>query len=354
METKSENSGAGKATAAVLVGMAGLLLGAAALVLVALEKRQSESEVRRLEKRLDEAAEGDLGRRLDQVELHMRSLASNHLTLTESAATEEQFRSMLNDLTYMRANLGPLLDRLDHLGSGTNAPAEIRKQAEEMASLQARLATLSAEPVPYTPEELALLRSDQAPVRTRDLKLMAELSRQGEDAYAAGRHADAEVIYRKLLELNPRDHLTLANLGTVQMELGKLDDAERNLLGALELHANDAKTVSLIGLVKLRQQKLDDALGYLGRAAAMNPKDAEAHNYLGVVLSQKGQRTAAEAAFRMALKIAPEYGVAHFNMAVYYITANPPSVSLARYHYDRAVKAGHPKHAQVEKMLGVK
>ena len=250
METKSENSGAGKATAAVLVG-------------------QSESEVRRLEKRLDEAAEGDLGRRLDQVELHMRSLASNHLTLTESAATEEQFRSMLNDLTYMRANLGPLLDRLDHLGSGTNAPAEIRKQAEEMASLQARLATLSAEPVPYTPEELALLRSDQAPVRTCDLKLMAELSRQGEDAYAAGRHADAEVIYRKLLELNPRDHLTLANLGTVQMELGKLDDAERNLLGALELHANDAKTVSLIGLVKLRQQKLDDALGYLGRAAAV-------------------------------------------------------------------------------------
>ncbi len=351
METKSENSGAGKATAAVLVGVAGLLLAASALVLVALEKRRADAELRRLEIRVDQAAESGTGRRLDQLESHFRSLASNHLTLGEQVGSARQFDALVNDLTYLRADLGPMLERLDRLGTGTNTSAEVKMQAEKMAGMRARLATLTAEPVPYSPEELALLRSDRAPVRTRDLEQMADLGREAQRAYAEGRHADAEAGYQKLLALNPRDHLTLANLGTVQMELGKLAEAETNLLAALKLHSNDAKTVSLIGLVKLRQQKLDDALGFLGRAAAMDPANAENHNYLGVVLSQQGHRTAAESAFRTALRIAPDYAVAHFNMAVYYITSKPPAVSLAKYHYERAVKAGHPKNAQLEKML---
>jgi Tfp pilus assembly protein PilF len=62
-------------------------------------------------------------------------------------------------------------------------------------------------------------------------------------------------------------------------------------------------------------------------------------------------RIAAEAAFRKAVKLAPGYSVAHYNLAVFYATANTPSPELAKWHYQKARAAGHPKSDELENML---
>jgi TPR repeat protein len=51
------------------------------------------------------------------------------------------------------------------------------------------------------------------------------------------------------------------------------------------------------------------------------------------------------------VKISPGYAVAHYNLAVFYATGDSPSPELSRWHYQKALAAGHPKSPDLEKML---
>ena len=133
--------------------------------------------------------------------------------------------------------------------------------------------------------------------------------------------------------------------------VNKLKEAEDNVNRVLDSHPDDPKSVMLLGLVRLRQNDLNGAMVQLARATELDSDNAETHNYLGIVLSQKGQRKAAENAFRRALKLDPGYAIAHYNLAVHYVTAKPPAGGLAKWHYEKAVRAGHPRQPRVEKLL---
>ena len=243
----------------------------------------------------------------------------------------------------------------------SNAPDKL---SQELAAAQARVAALEARKTPYTAEELALLKGSSAPVaapapvaksakkNSADLPPgAASVALEAQRAYAAQRFDEAEKKYLEVLTLDPANVYTLANLGAAQMELNKLPEAESHLKRALALDPDDAFSLALLGLLKFRQQKSDDAFDALSRAAKLDPDNAQTQNYLGLVLSMKGQREAAEAAFRKAIQIAPGYAVAHYNLAVYYATQNPPTRELARWHYQKAITVGHPKSDELEKLL---
>ena len=141
------------------------------------------------------------------------------------------------------------------------------------------------------------------------------------------------------------------HLAATELEQGKMDDAEAALKQALAAQPNDAHALTLFGVLRFRQSRFDDAFEQLSRAAQLDPQNAEAQNYLGITLSQKGQRGAAEAALRKAIQLSPGYASAHHNLAVIYATQQPPFLELARWHYQKAIAAGHPKNTEVEKLL---
>lgn len=238
------------------------------------------------------------------------------------------------------------------------------KLGQDLAVAQARVAALEARRTPYSAEEIALLKGSSAPVAApapvakSAKKISADLppgaanvALEAQRAYAAQRFDEAEKKYLEVLTLDPGNVYTLANLGAAQMELNKLPEAETHLKRALALDPDDAFSLALLGLLKFRQQKSDDAFDALSRAAKLDPDNAQTQNYLGLVLSMKGQREAAEAAFRRAIQLAPGYAVAHYNLAVYYATQQPPTRELARWHYQKAVTVGHPKSDDLEKLL---
>ena len=117
---------------------------------------------------------------------------------------------------------------------------------------------------------------------------------------------------------------------------------------------DDAFSLSIMGNLKFRQAKYDEALDALSRAAKADPKNAEIQNFLGLTLSEKGMRSAAETAFRKAIMLNPNYGGAQNNLAVFYLTQQPPSVELARWHYDKAIAAGFSRNPEMEKMMDEK
>lgn len=254
---------------------------------------------------------------------------------------------------------------------GTEAMANA--DAQVIQNLRARVSVLEAKPLPYSPEELALLSPAPA-VNTPPSTLVAStatpppaegpkkvskelppgtgpLVAAAERAFATGNFAEAEQKYQEVLRQDEDNVSMLANVASTQLELGRVEEAEKNVMKALAGDPGDYFALYVLGRVKFRQDKLDEALDALSRSAQANPDYAETQNYLGIVLSEKGLRLPAEAALRRAVQIQPTHAAAHNNLAVVYATQVPPAMALAKWHYQKALAAGHARNVDLEKIM---
>ncbi|HWD93183.1 MAG TPA: tetratricopeptide repeat protein [Verrucomicrobiae bacterium] len=280
-----------------------------------------------------------------------------------AAAASNQDGDQVKQLEHERDDLQKKLDAAQkelYARKETGSAAHVDELATELETMRAKLDVYELKPVPYTAEELALFKKPNVAVAAshaaekpaRELPAgTAELAAGAQRDFSAGNYAQAEKKYLEVLRRDPKNVNTLANLATVQLEMGHLEDAEKNLQAAVAITPDDAFTLSILGNLKFRQGKYDEALDALSRAAKAEPRNAEIQNFLGLTLSQKGMRNAAEAAFRKAILLNPNYAGAQNNLAVFYLTQQPPSVELARWHYDKAVAAGFPRNPELEKML---
>lgn len=236
----------------------------------------------------------------------------------------------------------------------------LRSQVEQ---LRQRIAQLEAEKIPYTAEELALIRKMPAPVAQtgtppprkapRPLPAAAAaLVTEARQAFNAQKYAEAEAKYKEVLRLDPSHPASLANLAAIQIEQNNLSEAATNLARALKVEPDDPFSLAMLGYLHLRQEKYDDAIDVLNRAAKLDPENPDIHNYLGIAFMEKGLRGPAETELRRALTIAPGYSRAHHNLAFIYATQKPPLLELANWHYDKALAAGHPPNSELEKLLG--
>ena len=82
-----------------------------------------------------------------------------------------------------------------------------------------------------------------------------------------------------------------------------------------------------------------------------DPQNAKAHNCVGVISTRKGWVSRAERAFTNAVSIDPDYGDAHFNLAVLHATKDEPNPKEAEKHYFRALHLGVPRDASIEGFL---
>lgn len=241
--------------------------------------------------------------------------------------------------------------------------------AAKLEQLQARNAVLEADPVPYTAEELAVLKLPPASaqpeppkplpvVHPRHLHSAKDLPPGSDtlwsDALQATKEHNfdaAEQKFNAVLKQDPTNVYVLAYLANAQFAAGHLDDCEKSVERALAVEPDDPGSLYLLGVLRYRQERLDEALDALSRSAEYNPTNSATQNFLGCVLADKGLRPAAETALRKALQADPDYAEAHFNLAVVYVGNQPPSLELARWHYKKALALGHPKSDMLEKLL---
>jgi Flp pilus assembly protein TadD len=167
-------------------------------------------------------------------------------------------------------------------------------------------------------------------------ELMA-LVNEAREQFVKGNFVKAEELYVKFLESQPDNVIALANLGVAQFRQGKLTAAQLALEKAVKVDPNDAFSLTTLGAVMIEQNRIQDAVGYLERANTSSPDDPITLNYLGVASSQLGEFGKAEQSLRRAITVKPEYAEAHFNLAVIYATAKPPSIALAKRHYEKAL-----------------
>jgi tetratricopeptide (TPR) repeat protein len=246
-------------------------------------------------------------------------------------------------------------------GASATVPAPLAPDpsAEDVAQMKARLAILEARRVPYSPEELALFKVPEVSVSTnttarsggglsRDTALLVA---EAEKDLRAGRFAEAERKYQQALASDQNNVAILSSLASAQAEQGNLAQAEQTLGMALARDPNDAFSLFVLGRLRLEQGRSDEAMTALSRSAYLDGSRPETFNLLGFALSQLGLRDPAETALRRAVQIAPNYANAHHNLAVVYSTQNPPSLGLARWHYEKAIAGGHRPDPAIEARL---
>ena len=213
-------------------------------------------------------------------------------------------------------------------------PAETAGDAEEEAQ-------------PTSSPDEAGASPPEADIPPEVLALIAEAREQ----FVRGNFSAAEKLYQQFVELQPNSVVALANLGVTQFRQGKLTAAQLALEKAIAADPNDAFTLTTLGAVMIEQNRIEDSLAYLERASEVVPDDPVTLNYLGVAASQLGQFGKAEQSLRRAITVNPEYAEAHFNLAVIYATAKPPSLALAKRHYEKALELGSGPDARLDSLL---
>jgi Flp pilus assembly protein TadD len=322
-------------------------LKAAKLQIAAL---QSDTQV----KQLEEAA---LANRIEQLK------QATNVVVAAPAPDQEQNMERIRELTQERDDLLAKLGDANLALKKQDVAGRITELNDEIRVLRARIAVDEAQAVPYTTEELALFKSTTPLLANPDAekKSVAELPpgsaalvAEAQNYFSSRQFGKAELDYHEILQRDETNSLVLANLAAIELEEGKLDDAETHITNALAQNPDDAYNLSTFGYLKFRQEKYDEAFDALSRAAKLDPQNPEIENYLGVTLSHKGLRAQAETALRKAIQLDPNYAAAHNNLAVIYVSQEPPLVELARWHYQKAVDAGQPRNPDLEKLLADK
>lgn len=133
-------------------------------------------------------------------------------------------------------------------------------------------------------------------------------------AHQAGRHAVALVLIGRAIDVNPGIADFHASLGTALKALGRLPEAAESYARALQIDADHPDALNNLGTVRTAQGRHADAEGCFRRALARNPDFPEALNNLGNALMGLGTLGAAEESFRRALDLRPDYLDAHLNL----------------------------------------
>ncbi|MDD3876045.1 MAG: tetratricopeptide repeat protein [Bacteroidales bacterium] len=127
------------------------------------------------------------------------------------------------------------------------------------------------------------------------LKAQSELEtlRRGNDEYRNERYTEAEVNYRKSMEINPENYRTLYNLGNALYRQGNYEEAARILNNVSNMDmskANKAKVYHNLGNVLLKNEKLSESIEAYKNALRLNPEDQDTKYNLTYAMSKLQQQ----------------------------------------------------------------
>ena len=142
----------------------------------------------------------------------------------------------------------------------------------------------------------------------------AELLATGLTHQQAGRLAEAEACYRRVLAAQPDHADALHLLGVIAHQVGRHDLAVEWIGQAIKRDARNPVYFSNLGVALKAQGKLDEVVAACRQAIHLKPDYAEAYSNLGYALWDQGRLDEAVAACRQAIRFKPELAEAHCNL----------------------------------------
>jgi len=147
---------------------------------------------------------------------------------------------------------------------------------------------------------------------------LAAQSRRGKDLMAAGRYAEAAVVYRELVKAVPGNPGLLLDLGMALHLSGQDQEALAPLQAAERLQPRLLPAALLLGAVNLRLGRAAAAVAPLQKAVRLQPDNREARSMLAEALVDLERYADAEPHLRRLAQTAPSDPAAWFNLGKVY------------------------------------
>jgi predicted O-linked N-acetylglucosamine transferase (SPINDLY family)/SAM-dependent methyltransferase len=138
---------------------------------------------------------------------------------------------------------------------------------------------------------------------------------EGRRRHAEGAWAEAETLYRQVLERLPGDWRVRLELAMVCHLQGRNDEAIGQLRQVVAQEPRLARAQRALGTFLAVSGRQEEALAPLQRAVDLEPSAAEGHYNLGNCCAQLKLPTRAERAYREAIRLDPRNGLAQMNLA---------------------------------------
>jgi tetratricopeptide (TPR) repeat protein len=143
----------------------------------------------------------------------------------------------------------------------------------------------------------------EKPLNSSQFSLLREAKRH----HKVNRLAEAERVYRLVLEQNPEEAEALHLLGMLEHQRGRTASAVELLFQAAAFRPDDAEFRGKLGMALAAAGRNDEALEALDSAIERNGGSAEAHHNRGVVLDRLGRGDEAVTAWKRAIELRPGY-----------------------------------------------
>ncbi|WP_165185476.1 tetratricopeptide repeat protein [Paraburkholderia dioscoreae] len=157
-----------------------------------------------------------------------------------------------------------------------------------------------------------------------------------------GAFAEAEELYREILELKPRHFDALQLLGALALQAGRLQEGVELLRKALAVNAKQAPIHSNLAYALNALQRFDEALASAERALALQPKFPDALNNRGNAQAGLNRPLDALASFDRAIALTPDFAQAWNNRACVLRDLGRPADALASCDHALALQPAYP------------
>ena len=132
--------------------------------------------------------------------------------------------------------------------------------------------------------------------------------------HQAGRFTEAEALYRKIIETEPKQPDVLHLLGVIAYQTRRHETAVQLITEAIEIERRNPMYYSNLGNALQELGKFDAAVVNYRQAIDLKPDYAQAHNNLGNALQALGAFDAAQLSYKQALTHQPDYVEAYQNL----------------------------------------
>ncbi|CAA7625971.1 tetratricopeptide repeat protein [Magnetospirillum sp. SS-4] len=132
--------------------------------------------------------------------------------------------------------------------------------------------------------------------------------------HKAGRLAEAERLYRAILEALPDHPAANHFLGILAGQTGHAEAGLAYLQAAIQARPDMAAYHAALGRALRSLQRLDEALACHAKAVELQPDRAEGHAEMGEILTDLGRNPEAAECYRRAVALRPDYAEAHCDL----------------------------------------
>ncbi|MBL9129880.1 MAG: tetratricopeptide repeat protein [Verrucomicrobiaceae bacterium] len=321
------------------------------------ESAQYQTQVADLTRQLKELKEmpagpaGEASALITQENEMLRNIIMRQLRLQNRQQTAKEL--VIAELSKMENASADLIKQVEELKNArmTLSPEEEKlfkdPAAKELIGsngVQATLIAASAKPDAAVSKD-AMDAAKPAPGSITTLLVRAS------EAYSARDFATATKLYEDAIRAEPKNTTALIGLGMTHQRSSKYAESEAALQKAIAFEPDNDSAAYALAVTYFKQERWKESMTLFEKSLDKQPQNASARHYLGIISTKLSLMDRAEREFKTTLAIDPNYGDAHFNLAVLYATWDPPQWEKARTEYDQAIKKGVKPDANLEKLL---